>query len=127
RAVEAHTHVEYVAIDIAATALRSTAESLVREFEGLTVTGIAATFESGLLRIENLIQRDPEEVLLVLFLGSTIGNLDPGPRDERLRSIRSLLRAGDALLRGADLAKSESVLIPAYDDALGVTAAFNRN
>ncbi len=64
---------------------------------------------------------------VVLFLGSTIGNLDPGESVAMLRDLRSALAPGDALLLGADLRKDRAVLEPAYDDPLGVTAAFNLN
>jgi len=64
---------------------------------------------------------------LTLFLGSNIGNFDPPGADEFLFSIRSALAPGDALLVGTDLVKPEAELLLAYDDPLGVTAAFNRN
>jgi dimethylhistidine N-methyltransferase len=64
---------------------------------------------------------------IVFFLGSTIGNLDPVDAAAMLRDLRKVLRRGDALFLGADLRKSKSILEPAYDDAVGVTAAFNRN
>jgi L-histidine N-alpha-methyltransferase len=64
---------------------------------------------------------------LVLFFGSTLGNLLPEVASRLLTRIRGSLDAGDALLIGLDLKKSDEVLIPAYDDALGVTAAFNLN
>jgi uncharacterized SAM-dependent methyltransferase len=64
---------------------------------------------------------------LALFLGSNIGNFDPPGADEFLRTIRSALAPGDSLLLGADLVKPEPELLLAYDDPLGVTAAFNRN
>ena len=64
---------------------------------------------------------------LVLYIGSSIGNFEPDQAVRVLRRIRRTLRAGDALLLGADFAKSPKVLIPAYDDAQGVTAAFNKN
>jgi dimethylhistidine N-methyltransferase len=64
---------------------------------------------------------------LVLFLGSNIGNFDRPGAEAFLRSIRAALRPGDALLIGADLVKPEPALLLAYDDPLGVTAAFNRN
>ena len=64
---------------------------------------------------------------LVAFLGGTIGNLLPAERAVFLTSVRSLLSPGDALLLGTDLVKDESVLVAAYDDAAGVTAAFNKN
>jgi uncharacterized SAM-dependent methyltransferase len=64
---------------------------------------------------------------LVLFLGSNIGNFDPPGAEELLRRVRSTLRPGDALLLGTDLIKPERDLQLAYDDPLGVTAAFNKN
>jgi uncharacterized SAM-dependent methyltransferase len=63
----------------------------------------------------------------VLFLGSTIGNLSPDEATTMLRDLRASLSPGDALFLGADLRKSRDVLEPAYDDPLGVTAAFNLN
>ena len=65
--------------------------------------------------------------MLALFLGSNIGNFDPPGAEAFLRKIRTTLSPGDALLLGADLVKSEADLLLAYDDPLGVTAAFNRN
>ena len=63
----------------------------------------------------------------MVFLGSNIGNFDPPGTDALLRSVRAALGAGDALLLGTDLVKPEAELLLAYDDPLGVTAAFNRN
>jgi uncharacterized SAM-dependent methyltransferase len=65
--------------------------------------------------------------LLLLFLGSTIGNFERGPAEEFLREIRALLRPEDSLLLGTDLVKPISQILPAYDDPIGVTAAFNLN
>jgi uncharacterized SAM-dependent methyltransferase len=70
---------------------------------------------------------DPSSHTVALFLGSNIGNFGRDESREFLRAVRRLLRPQDALLLGADLRKSPEVLIPAYDDALGVTAAFNLN
>ncbi|GGS44613.1 hypothetical protein GCM10010270_13800 [Streptomyces violaceus] len=64
---------------------------------------------------------------LVAFLGGTIGNLLPAERAAFLASVRGMLAPGDALLMGTDLVKDEEVLVRAYDDAAGVTAAFNKN
>ena len=83
------------------------------------------TYEQGLARIAA--QRRADEALLVLFLGSNIGNFDPPVAQQLLERIRAVLRAGDALLLGSDLVKPEADLILAYDDPLQVTAAFNRN
>jgi L-histidine N-alpha-methyltransferase len=82
-----------------------------------------ASYEAGL---ESLSGRRGGRTL-VLFLGSNIGNFDPPGADEFLRTIRRALRPDDALLIGADLSKPERDLLLAYDDPLGVTAAFNRN
>jgi uncharacterized SAM-dependent methyltransferase len=72
-------------------------------------------------------QRPRGSALMMLFLGSNIGNFAPPVAREFLVRIRRLLRPGDALLLGADLVKSERELLLAYDDPLGITAAFNRN
>jgi L-histidine Nalpha-methyltransferase len=71
--------------------------------------------------------RDEPGHLLVLFLGSTIGNFDRGAGEEFLREMRAILRPGDALLLGTDLEKSVELQLLAYDDPAGVTAAFNLN
>jgi len=63
----------------------------------------------------------------VLYLGSSIGNFDPGPAVEMLTQIRSQLASGDALLLGTDLAKDPAILVPAYDDSQGVTEQFDKN
>src|SRR6185312_8178724 len=72
-------------------------------------------------------RRAPDTAVLVLFLGSTIGNFDAGADVRFLREVRRLLRPGDALLLGTDLIKPEGALSDAYDDPRGVTAAFNLN
>jgi len=118
---------QYVAIDIEAGALATMAEAVVGEFESLTVVGFAGTFEKGIAALHSLPRPDPDAATMAIFLGSTIGNLDPRPRVELLRLLRAALSPADTLLLGADSVKSESLLVPAYDDALGVTAAFNRN
>jgi dimethylhistidine N-methyltransferase len=84
----------------------------------------AATYEAGLERLSRT-RRDG--AMLVLFLGSNLGNFDPGPALELMSRIRSSLHPGDALLLGTDLVKPERDLLVAYDDPLEVTAAFNRN
>jgi dimethylhistidine N-methyltransferase len=124
--IERQQHVEYVAIDMEATTLRATAEALVREYGTLSVTGLAAAFDSGIAELTDLV-RAGGEATLVLFLGTTIGNFDPAGQSALLSTLREVLRPGDTLLLGVDEVKSKSILIPAYDDALGVTGAFNRN
>ena len=82
-------------------------------------------YEQGLMRA---IERRPQDAsLVVLFLGSNIGNFTPEAAHDLLTRIRRSLRPGDALLLGTDLVKPERELLLAYDDPLRVTAAFNRN
>jgi uncharacterized SAM-dependent methyltransferase len=87
--------------------------------------GHRATYEEGLRHAAR--DRPEKGTLLAIFLGSNIGNFDPPAAPEFLREIRRTLRPGDALLLGADLVKPEKELLLAYDDPLGVTAAFNKN
>lgn len=84
-----------------------------------------ATYEEGLERAAR--QRPGNASLLVLFLGSNIGNFDPPVARELLARVRRVLRHGDALLLGSDLIKPERELLLAYDDPLQITAAFNLN
>ncbi len=117
---------EYLPIDVSRSAVEQSSERLLHAFPELTVTAFVAEYQEGLRALRG--ERVPPGLrTLALFLGSTIANLDPGERIALLREIRGVLRPGDGLLLGVDLRKSESVLLPAYDDALGVTASFNRN
>ncbi|MFC8919944.1 L-histidine N(alpha)-methyltransferase [Streptomyces sp. NPDC057116] len=111
----------YVPVDVSESALRGAAETLTAEHPGLLVHALIADFTRGLALPGTPGPR------LVAFLGGTIGNLLPGERKVFLRSVRSLLAPGDALLMGTDLVKDEETLVAAYDDAAGVTAAFNKN
>jgi dimethylhistidine N-methyltransferase len=110
-------------IDISPTALEQSERTLAR-FEHVSVLGHRATYEEGLRRAAS---RRGGGTMVVLFLGSNIGNFDPPAAHQFLSEIRSALRPGDALLLGADLVKPERELLLAYDDPLGVTAAFNKN
>jgi uncharacterized SAM-dependent methyltransferase len=94
-------------------------------FDAVRVVTHEASYETGLTEVRD--GREASGRTLVLFLGSNIGNFDPPGAQEFLREIRANLSAGDFLLLGADLVKPEPVLRLAYDDPLGVTAAFNRN
>jgi L-histidine N-alpha-methyltransferase len=111
-------------IDVSRQALRKTRRRL-RRFRSLTVSAHAATYEDGLSRARAL--RQPGGSALVLFLGSNIGNFDPADAVPFLSGICAGLTPGDFLLLGADLVKPEVDLLLAYDDPLGVTAAFNKN
>ena len=111
-------------VDISATALELS-ERTLGALEHVSVVGHRATYEEGLRRAAR--ERPKEGGVLVLFLGSNIGNFDPPASAEFLSEIRHALRPGDALLLGTDLVKPVADLMLAYDDPLGVTGAFNKN
>ncbi|MEU5367318.1 L-histidine N(alpha)-methyltransferase [Streptomyces sp. NPDC005925] len=111
----------YVPVDVSGSALTLAGQALVAERPGLHVHALIADFTAALALPATPGPR------LVAFLGGTIGNLLPDERAAFLTSVRALLSPGDALLLGTDLVKDEKVLVRAYDDAAGVTAAFNKN
>jgi dimethylhistidine N-methyltransferase len=111
-------------IDISPQALEQTEQRLTR-LEHVSVVGHQSTYEEGLRKAAAA--RTSDDPVLVLLLGSNIGNFDTPAALGFLERIRRTLRAGDLLLLGADLVKPETDLIRAYDDPLGVTAAFNKN
>ncbi|MFF9408283.1 L-histidine N(alpha)-methyltransferase [Streptomyces anandii] len=111
----------YVPVDVSGSALTQAGQTLVAERPGLNVHALIADFTAGLTL------PDAPGPRLLAFLGGTIGNLLPGERAAFLERVRGLLSPGDALLLGTDLVKDEDVLVRAYDDAAGVTAAFNKN
>lgn len=113
----------YQPIDISASMLEVSAHELLKDYPELWITAQASDYTRGLGSID----RGDARSILVLFLGSNIGNYDPDEALCLLRQIRLSLRAGDGLLIGVDLKKSAAVLEVAYADALGVTAAFNLN
>jgi len=114
----------YYPIEISPSALAA-CEKELGQIDLVSVVGYEQTYLEGLRAVVR--GRDSQEHLLVLFLGSTIGNFDREMGDEFLREVRSILRRGDALLLGTDLEKDEETQILAYDDPAGVTAAFNKN
>jgi L-histidine Nalpha-methyltransferase len=115
----------YVPVDISRAALEVSARALLHSYPGLRVAGYAADYDSAFPRLRE--QLAPGERALVLFLGSNVGNFDADEARAFLRRLRASLRAGDAVLLGADLKKDAATLEAAYDDALGITAAFNLN
>lgn len=116
---------EYLPIDIAASAIEQSSEMLLFAHPDLRITAFVAEYQEGLRALARSTSWAGRT--LVLFLGSTIGNLNPVERTGLLRQVRATLRPGDALLLGVDLKKSAEVLIRAYDDPLGLTAVFNLN
>jgi dimethylhistidine N-methyltransferase len=115
----------YVPIDISVAALEAGARALLEAFPALRVEAYAADYDAALARLKET--AGARGRTLALFLGSNVGNFDRGEAENFLRRVRAVLRAGDALLLGADLKKDRAVLEAAYDDPLGVTAAFNLN
>jgi L-histidine Nalpha-methyltransferase len=114
----------YVALDVSETALRQACESVAADYPALRVSAIRADFENQLSAVLGAASGTGR---IVAFLGGTIGNLDPQRRHQFLTAVRAGLADGDSFLLGADLVKSPDMLVPAYDDAAGVTAAFNLN
>ena len=111
-------------VDMSAAALAAARRALSDD-PGLVVMTHTAPYETGLAAATRHAAEGGRS--LALFLGSNIGNFDPPGSDEFLRRIRGALSSGDYLLLGTDLVKPEVELLAAYDDPLGVTAAFNRN
>jgi L-histidine N-alpha-methyltransferase len=116
--------VEYRPIDISGAALDACAKSLAG-MRGVSIEPIEATYLDGIGAA--MANRRPRRHALLLFLGSTIGNFSRSEATLFLRRVRRTMQPGDHLLLGADLVKPREKLIGAYDDPIGVTAAFNRN
>ena len=114
----------YFPVEISSAALARCRQELAH-LDSLSIVGFEREYLDGLLEVSA--RRRPGERLLVLFLGSTIGNFDRVPGENFLREVRRILDPGDALLLGTDLEKPIPQQILAYDDPLGVTAAFNLN
>jgi L-histidine Nalpha-methyltransferase len=118
-------NIEYVPVDIDAGMLEKTGNALLEEYPSLRVTALRGDIADPVVTLRGLPPTPGRTV--VLFLGSTIGNFDPPGATAMLTRLRQTLSSGDMLLLGADLRKARAILEPAYDDVLGVTAAFNLN
>jgi L-histidine N-alpha-methyltransferase len=116
----------YVPLDISSSALEQSARAMLAEHETLSVRAIVGDFQHDLARISASTPGAPPRRLFA-FLGSTIGNLDETEAPSLVRAIAAEMSSNDAFLLGVDQVKDRSVLHAAYDDAQGVTAAFNRN
>lgn len=121
-AVERQGRCLYVPIDVSLAALDVAATRIAREEPGVEVRPIATHHAEAVRRLAQIPARR-----LVLFIGSSIGNFEDAEAQALLSSVRTSLAPGDAFLLGADRKKSPERLLPAYDDASGVTAAFNKN
>jgi L-histidine Nalpha-methyltransferase len=124
RALCRRQHTSYFPIEISPAALAMCKRELC-DMEAISIVGFEREYLDGLLEVAA--RRRPGDHLLVLFLGSTIGNFDRPAGFQFLRQLRGILQAGDSLLLGTDLEKPTTQLLDAYDDPLGVTAAFNLN
>jgi len=113
----------YLPIDVSDGILRASAEALLADFPSLELWGLVGTYESALAHL-------PRRELpwrMAMFLGSTMGNLSDAEADRFLVRVRAALEPGECFLVGTDLHKPAQVLEAAYNDADGVTAAFNLN
>jgi L-histidine Nalpha-methyltransferase len=111
----------FVPLDVSESALRKAVAAIAADYPALYVHGVVGDFTRHL----GLLPRGGAR--MVAFLGGTIGNLVPDERAPFLAALRAPLEPGEWLLLGTDLVKDPAVLVPAYDDAAGVTAEFNRN
>lgn len=113
----------YLPVDVSAGILKDAARALLQAYPTIDVWALAGTYEQALAELP------PAEIgtRMVLFLGSTIGNLNPAELADFLDRVRATLRAGQYFLVGVDLRKPAAVLEAAYNDSAGVTAAFNLN
>ena len=113
---------DYYPIDVSRSALNEAVGHLNGDFPALHVVPVVDDYSRGLGQLSKLPGRK-----LLLYLGSSIGNFEPMQAGAMLRMMRNSLNPGDALLLGTDMVKPASILVPAYDDAQGVTAEFNLN
>ena len=114
--------VKYFPVDISPSALAAARKRVREEMPGALVHPIVTDFGKGFQFLRDVAGRK-----LVLYLGSSIGNFDWEDALAMLRNVRQQLSPGDALLLGTDMVKSPNLLVPAYDDAQGVTAEFSKN
>ncbi len=114
--------VKYLPVDISPAALAEAKKRIRDECTGVVIRPVIADFSNGFGFLQNIPGRK-----IVLYLGSSIGNFDWDAATAMLRKVRDRLSAGDALLLGTDMVKSPEILVPAYNDAQGVTAQFDKN
>jgi L-histidine Nalpha-methyltransferase len=114
----------YYPIEISPSALAA-CEKELGQLDLVSIVGHEQPYLEGLHTVAE--GRGKQDHLLVLFLGSTIGNFDRDAAEDFLREMRAILQPGDALLLGTDLEKSVELQLLAYNDPAGVTAAFNLN
>jgi len=118
-----HDALRYAPVDISSTILEESSLALLKDYPRLRVHAVAAEYEDGLDRLKTMNDR----AKLILWLGSNVGNFSRAEAALFLRRVRSSMQPKDRFLIGMDLRKDRGVLERAYDDASGVTAAFNLN
>src|SRR5580765_1125930 len=118
---DAGTLERFEPFDVDPAVLTAASAAVAAEYPGVVVEAVVRDFERHLAELPQ------HPGALVAFLGSTIGNLEPAQRHDFYRSVRTVLSQGGAFLLGTDLVKAPQRLVAAYDDAAGVTAAFNKN
>jgi L-histidine N-alpha-methyltransferase len=111
----------FIPFDVDAGMLKAASSAILGEYPGIEIDAVCGDFEEHLGEIPKVGRR------LIVFLGSTIGNLTPEPRAAFLAALSDTMLPGDTLLLGTDLVKDTGRLVRAYDDAAGVTARFNKN
>lgn len=121
---EKHPEVQYIPVDVDAKMLTQLGSEMAVNYPAMMITAVCADFSKPSRALE-AVGRGGRTA--VLFLGSSIGNLDPHEASLMLRDLRSILARNELVLLGIDLRKPKAVLNAAYNDAVGVTAAFNRN
>ncbi len=114
--------IAYCPVDVSPAALTEAEKRIHANLPSVEVLPVVADYTESMSFLRRI-----QGSKLVLYLGSSIGNFDPQPARELLRSLRKGLQPGDALLLGTDLIKDPSILVPAYDDSRGVTSEFNKN
>ena len=123
RAVERRQiRVKYFPVDISPSALAEAKQRVCAEFPNALVRSVFADFSDGFGFLRKISGHK-----MVLYLGSSIGNFDWDDATTMLRNVREQLSSGDSLLLGTDMAKSEKLLVPAYNDSQGVTSEFSKN
>ena len=122
-AVETQGSLLYEPVDVSGSALQLAKQRIEGEIPGVRVAPLEMDYTNGF----RLTAAGVGERRLVLYIVSSIGNFEPEEAARLLRKVRSQLAPGDGLMLGVDLVKDESILLDAYDDAAGVTAAFNKN
>jgi dimethylhistidine N-methyltransferase len=124
-----NTSLCYRAIDVSSESLRLSQNALLQTYPNLSFVPYPYDYFTALIQVARDISLPGQtsDFNIGVFFGSSIGNLEPDEAESLLKAMRPILRTEDSFLVGADLRKSSDILLPAYNDGLGITAAFNMN